>query len=263
MSTDKLQALHKTVAEILSEPPSPPGVFDEEPDEAAQASEQITKASDDLRRGTEISKESFGKATSREFGIAPKQMHDTRIVRAATNEIPAIARQALAEQNPVAPPVNAGNPQRSKLRHEAPGSRLDPLITSISTVGPAVSGKRTSLGRWALLGIAGILLAASIGASLITWLGWSGDAAKTALTAPPQPVPLAPTAATLSPELTSMLQSMARDLAGLGKEVEQLKAGRELMVRENANLNEQFRASQEQLTRAVAQFSEQLKASQE
>ena len=31
MSTDKLQALHSAVAEILSEPPSPPTYFDEEP----------------------------------------------------------------------------------------------------------------------------------------------------------------------------------------------------------------------------------------
>jgi len=31
MSTDKLQALHSAVAEILGEPPSPPTFFDEEP----------------------------------------------------------------------------------------------------------------------------------------------------------------------------------------------------------------------------------------
>ena len=41
----------------------------------------------------------------------------------------------------------------------------------------------------------------------------------------------------------------------LGKEIEQLKAGRELMARDNANVSE--------LTRGVARLSEQLKASQE
>ncbi|MDP2324360.1 MAG: hypothetical protein Q8N51_10060, partial [Gammaproteobacteria bacterium] len=63
MSTDKLQALHKTVAEILSEPPSPPSFFDEEPYEPAQGRDQVAKASDSIRRGTETPKENFGKAT--------------------------------------------------------------------------------------------------------------------------------------------------------------------------------------------------------
>ena len=71
---------------------------------------------------------------------------------------------------------------------------------------------------------------------------------------------IAPTA--VPPELTPLLQSMARDLASMGKEIEQLKAGRELMARDNANLSEQLRASQE-LTRGVARLSEQLKTSQE
>ena len=41
----------------------------------------------------------------------------------------------------------------------------------------------------------------------------------------------------------------------MGKEIEQLKAGRELVARDNANVSE--------LTRGVARLSEQLKASQE
>jgi hypothetical protein len=72
MSTDKLQALHNTVVGILSEPPSPPTFFDEEPYDAAQASEQVAKASDNLQRAPEIPKENFGKLTSRELGIRQK-----------------------------------------------------------------------------------------------------------------------------------------------------------------------------------------------
>jgi hypothetical protein len=258
MSTDKLQALSNTVAEILSEPPSPPTFFDEEPYDAAQASEQVAKASDNLRRGTEIPKENFGK-----LGISPNEMHEAHIVRDAKNESTGIVRQARAEQTPVASPADAGNQQLSKLSHEAPSPRSDPQSASINTFGPAVSGNRISLGGWALRGFAGILLAASIGAAAIIWLGSTGDAAKVP---PPQPAPLAqtaPTAAALPPELTPLLQSMARDLASVGKEIEQLKAGRELMARDNANLSEQLKASQEQLTRGVARLSEQLKASQE
>ena len=83
MSTDKIQALHDTVVEILSEPPSPPTFFDEEPYDAAQASEQVAKASDNLRLGPEIPKESFGKLTSRELGISPKEIHEAHSVRDA------------------------------------------------------------------------------------------------------------------------------------------------------------------------------------
>ncbi|MBR1282994.1 hypothetical protein JQ597_13180 [Bradyrhizobium sp. AUGA SZCCT0177] len=263
MSTDKLQVLHNTVAEILSEPPSPPTFFDEEPHDAARASEQVAKASDNLRRGIETPIEHFGKAPSREPGISIKKIHDAPVARDARNEIPGIARQALAEQVPGAAPSDAGNQLASRLSHEVPSPRSDPQTKSFNTFRPAVSDNRISLGGWALRGIAGVLLAAGIGAGLATWLGSPGDAAKTA---PSQPAPLAqaaPTAAALPPELTPLLQSMARDLASMGKEIEQLKAGRDLMARDNAKLNEQFRASQEQLTRAVAQLSEQLKASQE
>ena len=264
MSTDKLRALHNTVAEILSEPPSPPSFFDEEPYDAAQVSEQAAKASDNLRRGTEIPKENFGRATPRELGISQKEIREAHVVRDAKNEIPNIAREALTEQTPVAPPADAGNQQRSKLS-KPPDPRSDPQTTSINTLRPAASEKRISLGGWGLRGIAGILLAAGIGAALITWLGSSGNEAKTALTAPSQPAPLAQTALTaaVSPEVMPLLQSMPRDLTSVEKEIEQLKVDRELMARDNAKLSEQYKASQEQLTSAVARLSEQLKASQE
>jgi hypothetical protein len=256
MSTDKIQALHNTVVEILSEPPSPPTFFDEEPHDAAQASEQVAKTSGNLRREPEIPKEHLGKLSSRELGISPKKIHEAHIVRDAENESPnespGIARQALAEQTPVGSRADAGNRRFSKLAREAESHRSEPRTASVNPVRPAVSGTKISLGGWALRGFAGILLAAGIGAAANTWLGSRGDAAKSPL---PQPALPAPTAAVLSPELTPLLQSMARDLASMGKEIEQLKAGRELVARDNANVSE--------LTRGVARLSEQLKASQE
>jgi hypothetical protein len=45
---------------------------------------------------------------------------------------------------------------------------------------------------------------------------------------------------------------MARDLATLQQEIEQLKAGQEQMARDNANAAAQFKASQEQMARVVA-----------
>jgi transposase len=73
-----------------------------------------------------------------------------------------------------------------------------------------------------------------------------------ALLAQTAPEEAAPTAAALSPELTQLLQSMARDLATLQQEIEQLKAGQEQMARDNANAAAQLKASQEQMARVVA-----------
>ena len=85
-------------------------------------------------------------------------------------------------------------------------------------------------------------------------------AAKTALS---PTAPLAQTAAedvvptaAPSPELTQLLQSMARDLATLGQAIEQLKASQEQMARDNANAAEQLKASQERMARVIAKTSE-------
>ncbi|WP_051677604.1 hypothetical protein [Bradyrhizobium sp. URHD0069] len=84
--------------------------------------------------------------------------------------------------------------------------------------------------------------------------------ATAAKAAPPQPAPLAQTvpegvvatAVAPSPESAQLLQSMARDLATVGQQIEQLKAS-----------IEQLKASQEQMSRDVAKVSEQNKASEQ
>jgi hypothetical protein len=87
----------------------------------------------------------------------------------------------------------------------------------------------------------------------------------TAKTASPQPTHLAqtapegvaPTAAALPPELTELLQSMARDLTTVGQRIEQLKTSQEQMARDNANLAEQLKAGREEMARVIAMVSEQ------
>jgi septal ring factor EnvC (AmiA/AmiB activator) len=61
-----------------------------------------------------------------------------------------------------------------------------------------------------------------------------------------------------------LLQSISRDLAIAGQEIEQLKAGmeqlktnQEQMARDNARAAEQFKASQEAMARDIAKASEQ------
>jgi chromosome segregation ATPase len=61
----------------------------------------------------------------------------------------------------------------------------------------------------------------------------------------------------VSPELAQLLQTMARDLANVQQQLEQLKASQEQMASDNAKTVEQLKASQEQMTRLVAKASEQ------
>ena len=161
-----------------------------------------------------------------------------------------------------------------------------------------VPGDRPSLVRPAVRGFIGLLLAACIGVAAVAWQSY-GDAAKpiiarwapqfvlssslplekpgppaqqsppavqtsaaTATAAPPQPAPLAQTAAegvapTAAPESAQLLQSMARDLATAGQGIEQLKASQEQITRDNASIAEQLKASQEQMARVIAKVSEQ------
>jgi uncharacterized membrane protein (DUF106 family) len=72
-----------------------------------------------------------------------------------------------------------------------------------------------------------------------------------------QPEIVAPTAAALSPDLTQLLQSMARDIATLEEGMEELKASQKQIARDNANAVEQLKASQEQMARVIAKASEQ------
>src|SRR5258706_2803170 len=84
-------------------------------------------------------------------------------------------------------------------------------------------------------------------------------------TVAPQPAPLAqtvpedvvPTVAALSPELTQLLESMARDLATVGQRIEQLKASQEQMARDSARAAEQLMASHEKMAQVIAKVSEQ------
>jgi hypothetical protein len=167
-------------------------------------------------------------------------------------------------------------------------ARHPPAVNNVQ-----VPGDRPSFGRPAVRGFVGLLLATCIGVAAFAWQSY-GDAARqlfarwapqfvlasslplenpgppaqpsppavrasAATAAPSQPAPLAQTA----PEGAAPA-SMARDLATVGQEIEQLKASieqlktnQEQMTRDNARAAEQFKASQEQLGRDIAKASEQ------
>jgi septal ring factor EnvC (AmiA/AmiB activator) len=210
--------------------------------------------------------------------LNPKQTDPPHVLIARADEEFAHAHEQIARAGEE---IARAEEQLSKLEHDA--------------ARPAVPGKRPLFDSPAVRGFTGLLLAACIGVAAIAWQSPYGDAAKiiarsapqlvltsslplenlglpaqpspptvqaaAAQTAPPQPAPLAQTApedaaAALAPELTQLLQSMARDIATLGQAIEQLKASQAQMARDNANAAEQLKASREQMARVIARASE-------
>jgi hypothetical protein len=83
--------------------------------------------------------------------------------------------------------------------------------------------------------------------------------------ASPQATPLAqtapqdaaPTATAALPDHTQLLQTMARDLANVQQNIEQLKANQQQIASDNSKAIEELKASQEEIKRVLARVSEQ------
>src|SRR5882762_8021384 len=202
--------------------------------------------------------------------LNPKQTDPPHVLVARADEELAHAHERIARAGEE---IARSEEQLSKLEHDAARHPSDHPQTRMNSFRPAVPGNRPLFDRPAVRGFTGLLLAACIGAAAIAWQSPHGDAAIIATWAPQRvvtsspplenpglaqtaPEDVAPTAAALSPELTQLLQSMARDLATLGQGMELLKASQEQMARDNANAAEQLKASQEQMARVIAKVSE-------
>jgi hypothetical protein len=66
-----------------------------------------------------------------------------------------------------------------------------------------------------------------------------------------------PAAPAAPPDQTQLLQTMVRDLANLGRDVELLRANQQQMTTDTSKAIEQLRAGQEEVKRALAKVSEQ------
>src|SRR6266566_35430 len=223
----------------------------------------------------------------------PKQADPPNVLIARADEELARAYEQIARVD-----EHLSNLEHYAARHRSdPQTRKRAFRAAVNNV--QVPGDRSSLGGRAVRGFIGLILAACIGVVALVWQSPYGDAARqivarlapqlvataslplenpgflsqespttvqaaAAEPAPPQPAPLAqtaaegvaPTAAALSPELMQLLQSMARDLAALGQAIEQLKASQEQMARDHVNAVDLLRASQEQMARVIAKTSE-------
>jgi hypothetical protein len=85
----------------------------------------------------------------------------------------------------------------------------------------------------------------------------AADAAISQLSPPAQTVPQEAAAVPIPPEVTESLQAMARDLANVQQEIEQLKASQDELARENARTAQQLKANEEQIARVISNASEQ------
>jgi hypothetical protein len=173
----------------------------------------------------------------------------------------------------------------SDLPAAPPVPPVDTTFRPAADVNVQILGHRRSIASRALRAFAALLLAACIGVAGIAWQsdaakkmiaklatqlvltssqpaedpGSSAEPARPAAevaaasATSPQPASLAqtapaavaPAAAASSPDSSQLLQSMARDLASAGQEIEQLKAS-----------VEQLKASQQQMSRDMAKASE-------
>ena len=83
--------------------------------------------------------------------------------------------------------------------------------------------------------------------------------------APPQatrlaqaaPQDAAPTAAAAPPDHTQLLQTMARDLANVERNIEQLRANQQQIASDNSKAIEELKSSQDEIKRVLARVSEQ------
>ena len=169
----------------------------------------------------------------------------------------------------------------STLEHENLGhadeqiARLDEQLSNLgfdTARQTSFSQAHANMSRspsWARRGLAGLVLATCIAVAAVAWRRPSHD--DTATTVHPQPAPQAQTAPeheasgapAMPPELTQSLQSMARDLAIVEREIEGLKTNQQQAAGDDAKIAEQFKANQDQMARDIAKLYEQLKAGQE
>jgi hypothetical protein len=135
----------------------------------------------------------------------------------------------------------------------------------------AAPKRESSRARPLFFVLIGLLLTASACVTAFAWDPSYGDAAKLVIARWAnarvlQTVPLAqtprdsvPVAPLISPEIAQRLQRAADDLANVERQIEQLKASQEQIVRDNARVVEQLNASLAQTARQNAAITLQLK----
>ena len=215
---------------------------------------------------------------------APVPRADERLAEAygqitrAGEELARVSEQVAkmeheAARPPSAEPASAG-PASAGPRHQSPPRGLAPrmlvgLVLAACIVVAALvlqssygAGAKLVVARWAPQLVS---TSPSENPPIPAQPPSSTVQAAAAEATPPQATPLpqtapndaAPTTTAALPDHTELLQTMARDLANLKRNIEELQANQQQMVRDNSKAIEELKANQEAMKRELAKVSEQ------
>jgi hypothetical protein len=196
--------------------------------------------------------------------------HAYEQIAGADKELARLSEQLAKMERDAAPPPSTGPVPQSPPGRPALRALVGLLlaaciiVTALVLQSPHGGGAKLVVARWApqLVSTPSLLaenapLPAQPAPSLVQ--------VATAEAAPPQatslaqtaPQDAAPTAAAALPDHTQLLQTMARDLSNLERNIEQLKANQQQIASDNSKAIEELKASQEEIKRVLARVSEQ------
>ncbi len=199
-----------------------------------------------------------------------KLAHAYEQITRADEDLARLSEQLAKMERDAARPRSAGPGPQSPPRRPAPWALVGLPLAACIVVAALVlqssydGGAKLVVARWAPQLVSTPLLPPE-NAPLPEQPAPSIVQVAAAEAAPPQATPLAQTAPqdaapTATAELadhTQLLQTMARDLANVERNIEQLKANQQQIASDNSKAIEALKASQEEIKRVLARVSEQ------
>ena len=196
--------------------------------------------------------------------------HAYEQIRRADEQLAHVSEQLAKMERDDARPPSAGPGPQSPPRRPARGALVGlPLAACIVVAGLVLyssygSGAKLLVARWApQLALTPSLppenppLPAQPALSTVQVAAAEAAPPQATLLAQTAPQDAAPTATPALPDPTQLLQKMARDLANLERNIEQLRANQQQMAVDNSKAIGELKASQEEIKRVLAKVSEQ------
>ena len=199
--------------------------------------------------------------------------HAYRQITRAGEELARVSEQVAKMERDAAHPPSAGPPSAGPRPQLPPGR---PALRVIVSLVLAVCIVVAALTLQSSYGAGAKLVVARWAARLVSTLpsenppvpaqpALSTVQVAAAEATPPQATPLpqtapqdaAPTTTAAPPDQTELLQTMARGLANLEQNIEELKANQQQIVRDSSKAIEELKANQEEMKRVLARLSEQ------
>jgi hypothetical protein len=208
---------------------------------------------------------------------APISRADERLAHAyeqivrADEELARVSEQVAKMERDAARPPSAGPGPQSPPRRPALRALVGLLLAACIVVAALVflvlqssygAGAKLVVARWAPQLVSALTpqnppLPAQPAPSTVQVAGAEAAPPQTTPLAQTTPQDAAPTATAALPDHIQLLQTMARDLANVERNIEQLKANQQQIARDSSKAIEELKASQEEIKRVLARVSEQ------